>query len=175
MKRNTSIQFKAAFLLTVFSLNMVVGFACSLGLDMGFNTTTHHEEEAIQPPVHVHANGKKHEHQKPTAKPPVHVHADGKKHEHQQEPVKQDPQQEKALPQKDKEGCCKDDVVNFQNLDKNINIKTVINAPALIAVLSSFLGIEIFQVPGTEKQIYTARYLFPPPPNILISVQRFQI
>ena len=174
MIKNRSIQIKAALLLTVFSLNMVVGFACSLGLDMGFNTT-HHEEVASKPSVHVHANGKKHEHQKTTAKPPVHVHSNGKKHEHQQEPVKHDSNDKKPVPQKDNEGCCKDDVVNFQNLDKNINLKTAINAPASIAVINSFLGIEMFQVPDAEKQLYTARYLFPPPPNILISIQRFQI
>lgn len=174
MKRNSSIQLKAAVLLTVFSLNTVVGFACSLRLDMEFNTT-HHEEEVIKPSVHIHANGKKHEHQKTDVKPTVHVHANGEKHEHQHEPVKHDSNEEKTVPQKDNEGCCKDDAVNFQNLDKNINIKTAINAPALIAVISSFLGIEISQVPDAEKQLYTARYLFPPPPNILISIQRFQI
>ena len=60
MKKNKSIQFKAAFLLLVFSLNMVVGFACAMGLEMGFKTTHHHDIDAIK--VHTHANGKKHEH-----------------------------------------------------------------------------------------------------------------
>lgn len=175
MQRTTTIQIKAAFLLTVFSLNMITGFACSLGLNMGFNASAHSMEEAIRPPVHLHADGKKHEHQKPAAKPSVHVHTDGKNHEHQQKSVKQDPQQKNALPQKESEGCCKDDVVGFQNLDKNINLKSAINAPALTALISSFLGIDFYTVPATEKELHTARYLFPPPPNILISIQRFQI
>jgi hypothetical protein len=47
MKRKKSIQFKAAFLLTVFSLNTIIGFACAVGIDMGFNAH-HHEESAIE-------------------------------------------------------------------------------------------------------------------------------
>ena len=64
MKKNSSIQFKAAFLFLVFSMNMVVGFACAIGVDMGFNTTHHHDTEAVK--VHTHANGKKHEHHNKT-------------------------------------------------------------------------------------------------------------
>ena len=44
MKRKKSIQLKAALLLAVFSMNMVIGFACAVGLDMGFNA--HHHEES---------------------------------------------------------------------------------------------------------------------------------
>ena len=46
MKRKKSIQFKALFLLIVFSLNTVIGFACAVGMDMGFNSH-HHEESSI--------------------------------------------------------------------------------------------------------------------------------
>ena len=58
MKINISIQLKAAFLLVVFGLNTLVGFACAVGVDMSFNSS-HHDEEAIE--VHVHADGTKHE------------------------------------------------------------------------------------------------------------------
>ncbi len=44
MKRAISIKIKAAFLLIVFALNTVVGFACAMGVDMGFNHNHHHEE-----------------------------------------------------------------------------------------------------------------------------------
>ena len=155
MKKITSIQLKAAFLLGAFALNTIVGFACSIGMDMGFNNS-HHKEEATVPSVHIHADGKKHEHHKEAAK------------QHQEE---------KKTPKKEKDGCCNDDVLDFQNLDKNLNqnSKTAIDAPALVAILSSFLGIDIFKVPEATRQLYTARYLFPPPPDILISIQRFQI
>ena len=46
MKRNIPIQLKAAFLLIVFSMNMIIGFACAIGIDMWFNTS-HHEETEI--------------------------------------------------------------------------------------------------------------------------------
>lgn len=47
MKRNLSIQLKAAFLLLIFSLNIVVGFACAIGIDMGFNSSHHHDENKV--------------------------------------------------------------------------------------------------------------------------------
>ena len=63
MKRSRSIQIKAALLLLVFSLNTVIGFACAVGVDMGFNTP-HHQDEVATKEVHVHSDGKKHEHHK---------------------------------------------------------------------------------------------------------------
>lgn len=153
MKRNISIKIKAALLLLVFSLNTGVGFACAVGLDMGFNTS-HHQEEAT--------------------KPSIHIHSDGKKHEHHNESAKQH-HEEKETPKKDKDDCCNDDVLKFQNLDKNLNQnnKTAINIPVLTAILTTFSGIDIFRT--AEPPLHTARYLFPPPPDILISIQRFQI
>jgi hypothetical protein len=47
MRKNISIQYKATFLLIVFSLNMIIGFACAIGIDMGFNTLHHEETEVI--------------------------------------------------------------------------------------------------------------------------------
>lgn len=45
MKKILLIQLKAAFLLAVFLLNMIVGFACSVGVNMGFNTNHHNDVE----------------------------------------------------------------------------------------------------------------------------------
>ena len=42
-------KIKALLLLIVFSLNTITGFACSVGIDMGYNT-------------HHHAHGEKHSH-----------------------------------------------------------------------------------------------------------------
>lgn len=53
MKRNISIQLNAAFLLIVFSINMIIGFACAIGIDMLFNTG-HHEETEITAHVGSH-------------------------------------------------------------------------------------------------------------------------
>ncbi len=174
MKKITPIQLKAALLLVVLGLNTLVSFACAMGLDLG-SKTSHHKEEATEPSFHINADGKKHHHQPEPAKANVHVHADGKKHDHHHEPANQLPE-EKETQKKDKDGCCNDDVLKFQNLDKylNKNARTVIDVPAFVAALSAFLEIELFKTSATP-QLPVIRYLFPPPPDILISIQRFQI
>ena len=65
MNPSRTIKFKALFLLVSFSLNSVVGFACSLGIDMGFNSGHHHHEhnDEEQPKEsHTHENGHGHSH-----------------------------------------------------------------------------------------------------------------
>jgi hypothetical protein len=63
MKRNKSIQLKAAFLLIVFSMNMIIGFAYAVGIDMGFNSH-HHEESAIESvAIHHHHDNNVENHQ----------------------------------------------------------------------------------------------------------------
>ena len=42
MSTSIYIQLKAALLLLVFGLNTIIGFACAVGVDMGFNTSHHH-------------------------------------------------------------------------------------------------------------------------------------
>ncbi len=174
MKRNTYIQFKAFFLLSVFSLNTVVGLACAAGMDMGFNNS-HPKDAPIEPSIHIHADGKKHNHTPELPKTTVHVHADGKKHDHHNQPATKH-NEEKETPKKDKDGCCNDDVLKFQNLDKNLTqtVKIALPPPVLVAILTTFFGIDIFKL-SAEPRLHTARYLFPPPPDILISIQRFQI
>ena len=127
-------------------MNTVVGFACAVGLDMGFNTTHHHEE---------------------VTKVSIHVHADGKKHQHQHD-------KKEATK---KEGCCNDKVIKFQDLDKAIsqNIKAPIASPIFAAIISAFFSIDIFKAGQTAPQKNIARFFHPPPPDILISIQRFQI
>ena len=56
MKRNKPIRLKAAFLLIVFSMNMIIGFACTVGMDMGFNSP-HHEESSIASSASMHHHG----------------------------------------------------------------------------------------------------------------------
>ena len=152
MKRNISIQLKAAFLLTVFAMNTVVGLACAVGYDMGFNSKHHNEEQTIKTPIHVHANGHKHEHNN-----------EANKHKHE----------EKKAPTKD--GCCNDKVVKFQNIEKNLTPKPVIYAPAFVAILSIFIGIELYNVTKAFPHRNIVRFFYPPPPDILIAIQKFQV
>jgi hypothetical protein len=108
MKTSRIIKFKALFLLVSFSLNSVIGFACSLGVDMGFysNYTSHGNDKQ-----HKHADAN---HQ--------HEHDGMNSHRHQQE-VKlhnHSYQQNNAVSftfQRE-DDCCKNFVANFQSMDK---------------------------------------------------------
>ena len=149
MKHNTSIQLKAGFLLIIFALNTIVGFACAMGLK--------------SPDVKVKKEIK------------VHVHADGKKHHHESSSTPKDHHQKEEKKSK-KNGCCNTEVLKFQNLDKSINQNTKVFAiPFFTAIASIYLDIEIIQFTEKHSAKFYTRYFHPPPPNILIENQRFQI
>ena len=154
MKRTSSIQFKAAFLLIVFALNTATGFACSVGIELGLNSTHHHEEETTTASLHVHANEKKHQH-----------HDKAVEHHHD------------SKTDSEKTGCCNDNVIKFQNLDKSLTQNTivVITVPVFTAILSSFFGVNIFKQVQISEQKYIFDCFHPPPPDIRILIQSFQI
>jgi len=144
MARITSIKLKAAFLLLVFALNTIVGFACSMGVNMGFNK--HHHDE---PTVHIHADGKRHHHKSK------------KQHSHNH----------------GKDNCCNDSVVKFQQVDKSL----APGAPAIpTAAMMATLGNPIFSIDifATSQIAHTTRvirFYYPPPPDIRVFIQSFQI
>ena len=154
MKAKRSIQLKAVFLMVVFALNSVVGFACTLGIDMGFNSMHHHDEEATEAGIQVQAEGAKHHH-----------HNEATKHHHD------------SREDAEKGGCCNDKVINFQNLDKNTNqnANLAINAPEFVTFLSNFFGIDIFKPSLVSSQKYIVRFFHPPPTDIRILIRSFQI
>jgi len=118
MKQSTSIQLKAALLLVIFGLNTVVGFACSIGIRMGFNTG-HYHEEATE--VHIHANGKTHYHEK-----------SGHKHSHKDT----------------KDDCCNDKVLKISQTDKVIPQTAKLISPVfLTAFFSAYCNINISYSP----------------------------
>lgn len=147
MNKNISIQVKAVFLFMVFSLNAVVGFACSLGVDMGFNAH-HHDEET--PVVHVHPDGKKHHHE-----------AAGHKHSHKN----------------DKSSCCNDDVNRIAQAAKLLPQATGFVSPIFFtAFLATYYDNYIFhssQIVAAKK--YFELGYDPPGPAIRIFIQSFQI
>ena len=59
MAKKTTIQLKAIFLLIVFSLNTVIGFACSVGVNMGFSGKSHHHHGKSHHHHHAHADSHK--------------------------------------------------------------------------------------------------------------------
>ncbi len=143
MNKNKSIQLKAAFLLIVFSLNIVIGFACAVGLDMGFNSH-HHEESAIE-----------------TAD--IHHHDEADVHHHQTN--------------NDKDNCCNDGVMKFQQVDKALTSSMTLISPVFFtSFLASFYNIDII---SSRNRISTIKYFVrshhPPIPDIRIAIQSFQI
>lgn len=174
MKRRLSIQLKALFLLIVFASNTAVGFACALGVEMGFNTSNHNAvEEATE--IHVHDDGKKHVHENEPSEVTTHVHEDGMKHQHNSVSVKQITIAGSNLLTKEDGGCCTNDVQKFQNLDKNVSINTGINIPVFVEILSTYFDIDFSTAVRSFPLNYKSRFYYPPPPDIRIAIQRFQI
>jgi hypothetical protein len=154
----------AAFLLTVFSLNTVVGFACSVGIDMGFNSKHHHDEEVTETVVHIHSDGKKHFHYE---KKENQNH--GKVHHHEQAN-----NHHKSSNKKD--NCCNDQVFQFEQLDKSVPPSlNIIHPIFLISFFDAFYNV-VLPSPGIVKDIKQfVRNYHPPILNIRIAIQSFQI
>lgn len=148
MSKAISIKLKAVFLILVFSLNTVVGFACAVGVNMGFNTTHHHKEEATE--IHVHADGSKHHHEK-------------KEHKHSEK--------------EDKDDCCNDKVLKIFQTDKAVPQTAKLLSPIVFtAFVTLYYDISISypsQINVSNK--YFVRGHHPPIPDIRIAIQSFQI
>jgi hypothetical protein len=131
MKIHCSTKLKAAFLILVFFLNIVVGFACAIGADMGFNGA-HHKD-----------NSAHHTHKK-----------------------------------KEKHNCCKDEVSKLTKADKEtrstsvfsfqLSFYTFLQTPAYFQHSLSALLVNI-------PNIYFARHIRAPAPDVRIAIQSFQI
>jgi hypothetical protein len=141
MSQNKTIRLKAAFLLVIFGLNTVIGFACSIGIDMGYNKTHHGTD------------GKRHIHKAKTA---------GHHHENKTTASKKD-------------DCCKSNVVKLQKSDKNFQYgKTTVQAPFYLLPKNTLQVVAPKTVdPGLQE--YIACHFHPPPRDIRIAIQSFQI
>lgn len=151
MKNSSSIQLKAALLLLVFSLNTLIGFACSIGIDMSFNTAHHHEAELANNDSHHHNDNARHHHDE----------ADTDHHS------------------KDaKDNCCKDKVVKIAQLDKSVpqSLNNIIQPVFFTAFVASFFDIDISFVSKAIPSVkYFVRSHHPPIHDIRIAIQSFQI
>ncbi|SDH18640.1 hypothetical protein SAMN04488121_109205 [Chitinophaga filiformis] len=141
-------RFKAAILLTVFLLNTVVGFACAVGLNMGFNSTHHH------------GHGKT----EATEIKGSHHHADVDHHHHHQK--------------KDKDNCCNDNVIKLVETDKSLSAAPhfSINPAFSVIFVSTFYNIDLLTSSRAKvNSRYFVRSYHPPIPDIRIAIQSFQI
>lgn len=170
MNKNITIQIKAAFLLVVFALNTVVGFACAIGMDMGFNAKQHTLTSATTEEVHLHKDGKKHTHQHGDGKQHQHSHQHNNAHNHSSLGI-----QFKSLDNRD--DCCSDQVNSFQQLDKSVPSSDNVLSPVfLVAFVATFYHIDLLangKVVKATKPFVRSHH--PPIPDIRIAIQSFQI
>lgn len=153
------MQLKAAFLLMVFALNTVVGFACSVGVNMGFNSQHHNHEEATEAVVNVHNDGKQH------------VHGEKKDcHGHDESTIKNKSGDSKN-------DCCNGPVKSFNQLDKSrADVVSIIPPVFFTPFLASNYNSNIFPHPVIVKYLKPfLRSYHPPIPDIRIAIQSFQI
>ena len=167
MKPSKTIKYNALFLLVSFSLNSVVGFACSLGVDMGFNS--HH---------HCH-DGKHHEH----SDSDHHDEHDGtNSHGHEHGAISHhhsDTFNKTVSFRSQSEGnCCKDFVVGFQSMDKmvtqgcsSVQQQHIAISPFIIPVIVGLNNSKGF----TKHERIPPKEIDLPPPDIVVFIQSFLI
>jgi hypothetical protein len=145
-------RIKALFLLMVFSMNTIAGFACSIGIDMGYNSHHHSHEKAYR---HVANKGD-------------HTHKDSHKHS----PIAQ-------FKSGDSDDCCSNDVAKFALLDKSVvNNNLHLQAPIFpLAFSTTFLPQTINEngLAVNSKFQFVRRSSFPNDTDIQTAIRRFQI
>lgn len=154
MSRTVKHKVIASFLLLVFSLSSVAGFACSIGIDMGYNTK-HHEHEASA--SHKAVN---HEHS-------------GRHHQHMSAA------QSSTIAAGHSDDCCTNDVTAFTKLDKSVadNHLTLQTPIFLLAFTTTFLlqNQDETGVAVNSRFQFVRRSSFLNDTDIRIAIQSFQI
>jgi hypothetical protein len=147
----------------VFALNPVAGFACSLGFDTGFNSRHHDSDEETEAVVHIHENGERHIHYE-------------KKKDHSHPHSQTGDRKEHAEKEKQKDNCCTDQVIKFEELDKSIPQKPVVVHPTfLISIFDVFYQADLPANDIVRNIKQFVRSYHPPIPDIRIAIQSFQI
>ncbi|MFN2439938.1 MAG: hypothetical protein ABR503_12115 [Chitinophagaceae bacterium] len=156
MSQKKKYKVIAAFLLMVFSLNTLAGFACSIGIDMGYNSTHHKHEK----------------------KGHVKAHQDsGSKLSHESNPCHKDiPVPIKRESSKD---CCANQVNSFAQLDKSLTQNNLLlQAPVFfIATVTKFCisYCETFELKRNIGFQFVRRSCSTYDTDIRIAIQSFQI
>lgn len=161
MSKTISIQIKSAFLALVFGLNPVIGFACSIDIDMGFNSGHHGTVEETEAVVHIHKDGKKHIH---------HEKRNDHKKSHSLNGDK------KADSEKEKQNCCSDQVKKFEEIDKSLaHSINIIHPIFIIAFFDVYYNAALPANDIVRNIKQFVRSYHPPIPDIRIVIQSFQI
>ncbi len=168
MSYKTSIQFRACVLLLVFSLNIMLGFTCAIGVDMKFNNT--HPGKVETPPPAGHSHSHSHEHGKGAA------HHDGAgkaSHHDSHHGNASDPNTAS-----DEHDCCSEDVVKLLQSAKKTVKSITLDHPELTAISS--LPFYTLEAPSLHNPVkrhtrHFVRNYHPPIPDIRIAIRSFQI
>ena len=141
------------FLVIIFALNILVGFACSIGVNMGFNAH-HHEEEATDVSVPTPVDGNN--------LPP---------------PDRSNKQLYNIKGSCGKDDCCNDKVMKLSTGEKIVPpSNTLIHQEFSASFISSFYTIDVLSSGlQTPNRKYFVRNYHPPIPDIRIAIQSFQI
>lgn len=142
----------------VFALNTVVGFACSVGINMGFNAE-HHSGKASNASAHRHRADKS-----PTdpAKEQSHQHHQAK---------------HGGTSKSSERDCCTDQVKEFHDLDKSVPAsKTIFHQIFFTAFLAGyFYNSSLPHYDIVKDTGFFVRSHHPPIPKIRLAIQSFQI
>jgi hypothetical protein len=149
MKEERNNIIRAIFLLVVFSLNTIAGFACSIGIDMGYNAN--HHAHATQ--VHKKANSHHHDHKAP------HKHDASKEESNHHD-------------------CCSDEVTKFIQLDKSLASGPNLQVPVFIVPFTATYTLTedavAFNSVNSRFQ-FVRRSCFLNDMDIQTAIRRFQI
>ncbi|MDQ6608814.1 MAG: hypothetical protein M3Y85_03235 [Bacteroidota bacterium] len=159
MSRQQKNKIRALFLLLLFSLNTVAGFACSIGVDMGYNTK-HHEHQETKP----HSHSKTHSHEGA--------------HQHMQKHSLEAFHASFSNP-KSSDDCCANDVTSFIKLDKSVaSNNLLLRVPVSVLALDSYYfssNITGFETASKGQSSYLRRWRSLNDTDIRIAIQSFQI
>ena len=152
MTRDTKNSLRGMILLLVFTLNTVAGFACSIGLDMGYNLGHHKEQKARHP-----------------EKGPDNSHHHESSHSDDHEQSGQNPESK---------DCCVGDVTQFIKMDKSVESNQLLHAPEItVAFLPEFILPVLGDQSMSGSSLMKLRRSWPPSDHmaIRIVIQSFQI
>ena len=159
MKSRTDIKIKALTILIVFSLNTVMGFACSLGIDMGYNSKHHHSQGNI---------GEQH-----AGKTVGTCHTRGN-----DEGISA-LQHDQGSDSSNDQDCCTHGVLKFLKLDKNVSpiATSDIIVPVLLLAFHFTYQIDLLEYlkSNANNNYYFTGTHHPPIPDIRIAIHSFLI
>jgi len=159
MVSSSTIKVIAFNLLVAFSLNTLLGFACSLGIDMGYNSKHHHSQSSISSQATDKKKGCCTEGQNSTRN------------------MKTDHEERSESP--NDQDCCSNGVVNFLKLDKNISSSVTVEPPVSVILFVVQFTYQIQLLEYIKSNLYSThrftRRHHPPIPDIRISIQSFLI